>query len=352
MPDSLALVRSSCASLLSSCDGIVSIDFVAAASFGASLPALIAGDTSLATEGIDFPLMLDSADEIVDLTIFAALTAFGSGFRAPLHAATGAGASDTMIRGVLRFYLEGKKPSAAVLAHARVADVAETFGIPLSVDKPVGDHLPGVTISVAGPLRPLAEAIQHTFATTGAVLLAAGVSTFSALLRARAAEWHDAITGAPCAAQLVTVLATSFPAFRDEAVLANGDRIYFYKKAQLAVRELSRKFPNDPFWCLSSAEIATLTAFADNVIPTVLRQAGVLVYSEALATRVDNGEQLSAKEGADAPLRAGAVVAVDAIALAAGGLTAASVESVLWKLGKTKEYKDAPRHTTQDTIYY
>ena len=358
--DSLSLVRTSCAALLATSEGdevCVCVNLESARALGLSLPGLIAGDASLAADGVDFPLVLDSDDEVIDLTIFTALTAFGSGFRAPLHAATGAGASDTMVRGVLRFYLEGKKPTAAVLAHARVADVAETFGIPLSVDKPVGDHLPGVTISAAGPLRPLAEAIQHTFATTGSALIAAGASTFSQLLRARAAEWHDVNTGEARAAGFVSVLASAIPAFRDESTFSGGgggggpERVFFYKKAQLAAKEIARKFPNDAFWGFPPSEAALLTAFADNVIPCVLRRAGVLAYSDALCARVDAGDLFVAKEGQDAPLRAAAVVAVDIIAHAAG-LTAAVAEGVLWKLGKTKTYRDAPRHITKDTVFY
>jgi hypothetical protein len=349
--DALTRIRSSCLSLLAGNECPVRVDLEAAASFGRSLRDLIMADASLVADGVDFPLVLDSEDEIVDLTVFSALLAFGSGYRVPLHAAVGAGASDTMIRGVLRFYLEGKKPSAAVLVHARLADVAETFGIPLSVDKPAGAHLPGVSISAPGPLRPLAESIQRALSSSGAVLSASGATSFSDYLRARADEWHDAETGAPLAAPFVALLAAAFPAFRDESAPGAAARVCFYKKAQLAVKELARKFPGHAVWGFSAQETARLSAFADNVIPAVLRARGALVYADALAARVDAGAPLASALGEDAPLRAGAVVAVDALA-AAAGVTAAVAEGALWRLGKTPEFRALQRHVSTDTVFY
>jgi hypothetical protein len=350
--DALSEIRSSCLSLLEGSECPVRVDLEAASSFGKSLRDLIVADASLVADGVDFPLVLDSEDEIVDLTVLSALLAFGSGYRVPLHEAVGAGASDTMIRGVLRFYLEGKKPSAAVLVHARLADVAETFGIPLSVDKPAGAHLPGVSISAPGPLRPLAESIQRALSSSGAVLSASGATSFSDYLRARADEWHDAGTSAPLAAPFVALLAEAFPAFRDESAPALGAaRVRFYKKAQLAVKELARKFPGHAMWGFSAQETAKLSAFADNVIPAVLRARGALVYDEALAARVDAGAPLASALGEDAPLRAGAVVAVDALA-AAAGVTAAVAEGALWRLGKKPEFRALQRHVTVDTVFY
>jgi hypothetical protein len=99
-------------------------------------------------------------DEGIDATVLLCLLQMGSGYRKPLHAACGHGASDCMIRGTLSFLLSGKCPKAGVLAHLRAFEIAETWGIPMTIDEPV-PNLPVATISKPGPLAPLADTMAR-----------------------------------------------------------------------------------------------------------------------------------------------------------------------------------------------
>lgn len=91
-----------------------------------------------------------------------------------------------------------------------------------------------------------------------------------------------------------------------------------------------------------------LTAFADNVLPQVLRAAGVLeVVDPALAARIDAGELLP-PGGAEAELRACAVHAVELIAPRVG-LTPRELDNILWTRGQGLAVP--PPHRTRTTYY-
>lgn len=348
--DIFSEIRTTCLSLVGSS---VRVNPDAARAFAAELPQL--AEFAL-NDGVDFPLALNDS-ETVDLTVLSSMLAFGSGFRAPLHAALGAGASDTMIRGTLRFYLEGRAPTAATLAALSLADVASIFELPLHVDGP--SRIQGVTISQAGPLRPLAEGIAHALTSAGRELAAGGAQSFDEFLEARKDSWVKS-GEPPQIGPFVFLLASSFTAFNDESTVA-GARVLFLKKAQLCAKELARKFPTSPLYGFSSDEVAKLTAFADNVLPAVLRAKGVLEIDPPLAARIDAGELLLAANGDDAHLRAAAITAVDVIVKEASLLststeappmTAAKLDALLWKLGKRSDMRVLARHATQDTIAY
>jgi hypothetical protein len=367
MADTLDRVRASCAAALSAHPDVVTVDAAAAARFASTaLPALLA-DPALRAEGVDFPLVL-TTDEGIDLTTLFCLLQFGSGYRAELHAAVGAGASDTLLRGLLCFSLGGKQPTAGVLSLMRVAEVAEMWAIPRDADVPVGPHLPGVTISKPGPLAPLAERIAGVLTGAGGALAGAGAATFSALFRARAADWRDE-RGAPRVARFVGFLAGAFKAFRDVSPLPGGGEVWLLKKAQLCARELGRKYGGEggaarELFGWPPEDERALTVFADNVLPAVLRAEGVLALAPALAGRVDAGEAVTPVEGA--LLRAAAVVAGAAICEAArggggggggGGGDAAApsearLDALLWKAGKAEKYRGLRRHAEKDTVFY
>ena len=363
--DTLARVRSSCAAALSAHPDVVVIDGAAVSAFAAgALPALLA-EPALSSEGVDFPLLL-TPDEDIDLTTLFCLLQFGSGYREELHAAVGAGASDTLLRGLLCFALGGKRPTAGVLSHMRVAEVADTWALPRDADVPVGPHLPGVTISKPGPLAALAERIARVLTGAGAALEGAGAATFSALFRARAGAWREGGgEGTPRIARFVGVLADTFRAFRDvhaPAAGGGGGEVWLLKKAQLCARELGRKFGGAggaarELFGWPPEDEGALTVFADNVLPAVLRAEGVLRLSPALAAKVDAGEVVEAGEGA--LLRAAAVVAGAAICAAAGAaaggggaLSEARLDAVLWRAGKLPQYRGLRRHAEKDTVFY
>src|SRR5204862_2318066 len=79
----------------------------------------------------------------------------------------------------------------------------------------------------------------------------------------------------------------------------------FYKRAQITANDLVlagvAHFP----------DVDRLTAFADNLVPHVLRVAGMLSYAPELAARVDAGEELPAGDEMEVEIRACAVHACE-----------------------------------------
>jgi len=129
--------------------------------------------------------------------------------------------------------------------------------------------------------------------------------------------------------------------------LAGGMPCYddrdFYKRAQIV--------PND----LQLAGISTfedidsLTIFADNLVPHVLRVDGVLRYHPSLADRIDREELLPPGEE-EREIRACAVHACELIARELR-VAPRTLDTWLWNRGQEPRYKAVPRHRTR-TVFY
>ena len=98
------------------------------------------------------------------------------------------------------------------------------------------------------------------------------------------------------AAALVDVLG-AMPLAHDVATYGDGAsavEVPFYKRAQITVSHLARAFEGRGLGRFDDAD--RLTAFADNLVPHVLRMAGVLVYDAGLAARIDGGRPAAARQ--------------------------------------------------------
>ena len=129
--------------------------------------------------------------------------------------------------------------------------------------------------------------------------------------------------------------------------LADGMTMFhdvgFYKRAQITVNDLSLG------GVARFSDLDELTAFADNLVPHVLRCEGVLVYEPRLAAHIDAGRHLRMGE-AEREIRACAVHACELIA-ARTGVPARMLDTWLWNRGQQPEYKARPRHRTR-TVFY
>jgi hypothetical protein len=121
------------------------------------------------------------------------------------------------------------------------------------------------------------------------------------------------------------------------------DDVGFWKRAQITANDLTLAGVAD------FDDIDSLTIFADNLVPHVLRMDGVLVYDDALAARVDSGELLPPGEE-EREIRACALHACESIA-AGLGVAPRTLDVMLWNRGQEPRYKARPRHRTR-TIYY
>jgi Queuosine salvage protein len=160
--------------------------------------------------------------------------------------------------------------------------------------------------------------------------------------RGRFSNLLDAAGGSAIA--LVDRLA-GWRAFADVSTY-EGRAVPFFKRAQIAAADVSRA---------GLAELACverLTAFADNLVPHVLRVDGVLRLAPDLLERIDSGALLRHDSAEEVELRACAVHAVELLASATGGrLCPAQVDEILWHRGRAPRYKAVERSRCRTTAY-
>jgi hypothetical protein len=137
---------------------------------------------------------------------------------------------------------------------------------------------------------------------------------------------------------LATMLAEGMTMFADRG---------FYKRAQIVPSDLALA------GVAEFDDLDQLTIFADNLVPHVLRCDGVLVYDEALASRIDAGERLPLG-GAESEIRACAVHACALISQRTG-VSEREIDNWLWTRGQADgrgtRYKARPRHRCR-TVFY
>lgn len=150
------------------------------------------------------------------------------------------------------------------------------------------------------------------------------------------------------AADSIPALAAIFAnwdAFADVSVYDERE-VPFYKRAQLAAADLHRAGVAD----LSGLE--RLTAFADNLVPHVLRVDGILHLDPDLTARIEAEELLVHGSSEEVELRAAAVHAVELLANATDdALTPAEIDSALWNRGRDQCYKSIPRPRCRNSAY-
>jgi len=159
-------------------------------------------------------------------------------------------------------------------------------------------------------------------------------------------EHQGRFLGPAAAATSIPNLAEIFATWESFADVSayNGREVPFYKRAQLAAADLHRA---------GVAELPgldRLTAFADNLVPHVLRVDGVLRLDRDLADRIEAEELLEHGSPEEIELRACAVQTVELLA-AASPLTPAEIDSTLWNRGRGRRYKALARPRSPSTAY-
>jgi hypothetical protein len=136
------------------------------------------------------------------------------------------------------------------------------------------------------------------------------------------------------AQRLAELLATGMTMWHD-----NG----FYKRAQLTGSDLAVA------GVAEFGDLDSLTIFADNLVPHVLRCEGVLVYDERLAAHIDAGRLV--RPGPQEREIRGCAVHACALIARRSGMTERDIDYALWNRGQRPEYKARPRHRCR-TVYY
>jgi hypothetical protein len=136
----------------------------------------------------------------------------------------------------------------------------------------------------------------------------------------------------------------SWDSFAD-ASRYEGREVPFFKRAQLAAADLHRA------GVAELPGVERLTAFADNLVPHVLRVDGVLQLDPELTARIEAEQLLAHGSPKEVELRAGAVHAVELLAATGNTLTPAAIDGALWNRGRDPRYKSIPRPRSRNTAY-
>lgn len=148
------------------------------------------------------------------------------------------------------------------------------------------------------------------------------------------------------AARLVKLL-VEMPLYRD-IVSYRGEKVPLLKRAQITVSDLDRAFASRPPSRFD--DLDRLTAFADNLVPHVLRLDGLLRFDPDLARRIEAGDLLDYGSPEEVEIRATAVHAVELLATESGR-PPREIDEILWHRGTGAAYKAIPRHRCRTTAY-
>lgn len=152
--------------------------------------------------------------------------------------------------------------------------------------------------------------------------------------------------------KLVELLVDNFPCFDDTSTV-NGTIVAFYKRAQL-----NSKMIHDillSFGEKGLTNVDKLTAFADYKVPQILRNMGVLVYTDSLASKVDAMELIEANSYEEVEIRASAIWAVEymkeALKQQFPFVTSSHIDSMLWNKSQGVAKGKKPYHRTLTPAY-
>lgn len=219
-----------------------------------------------------------------------------------------------------------------------------------------GDPWDGAWLRAATPetmARLLGQALGDPEVAELMTLYAQAWRELGEWLERRHGDRFEAVVGAAgrSAGRLVRMLA-ELPLYRDVARYDELE-VPFYKRAQITAADLARVFAGEGPGAFD--DLDSLTLFADNLVPHVLRCHGVLAYSDALAARIDAEKLLDVGSPPEVEIRAVALEAVERLVrgLAARGrqTTAHALDGRLWNAGQAAWIKARPRHRARCSYY-
>ena len=239
---------------------------------------------------------------------------FGSGWWPAIHKRNGHSGYFTIAAGLTeRFRAAGPWPPSE-LTRLTAADLAVVTG--------------------QDPALPLMEQYAASLRDVGERILAGHGGSFGAVV--------DAAGGSAVA---LAGLLSEWEAFADVSTY-DGRQVPFYKRAQITAADLNRT------GAAALRDEDRLTAFADNLVPHVLRLDGVLQLDPALEAKIDAGDLLTHGSPEEVELRACAVHAIELLSAATGArLAPAEIDAALWNRGRGERYKSVPRPRSRNTAY-
>jgi hypothetical protein len=151
---------------------------------------------------------------------------------------------------------------------------------------------------------------------------------------------------------LADLLVAHFPCFDDTSEY-RGTKVGYYKRAQLNSKMVSNALVANSEKELKNLD--RLTAFADYKIPQILRNLGVIKYTEELANKIDSHVLIEKGSEDEVEIRSATVWAVELIRQELQKeydfVTSSHVDSMLWNKSQTKARGDKPYHRTLTVAY-
>jgi len=237
---------------------------------------------------------------------------FGSGWWPQIRKRPGRSGYFTIAAGLTERFREAGPWSARALTQLATGDLAAVTG--------------------QDPALPLMEQYAASLRDVGEHLLTEHGGSFEALVEA-----------AEGSAVGLSDLLAGWDAFADVSTY-DGRPVPFYKRAQIAAADINRT------GLAAFRDEDRLTAFADNLVPHVLRTDGVLWLDPALEERIDAGQLLAHGSAEEVELRACAVEAIELLS-AASPLSPVAIDGALWNRGASRRYKSIPRPRSRNTAY-
>ncbi|CAM6006765.1 unnamed protein product [Sphagnum balticum] len=104
------------------------------------------------------------------------------------------------------------------------------------------------------------------------------------------------------------LLTQHFPGFQDHCVY-KGHRVFLYERAQIFVADVWSAFKGVDLG--EFKDIASITIFADHVVPAVLQHWGTLTCSPTLATVLDTSQEITPGSEEEVEIRTCSITAVE-----------------------------------------
>ncbi len=243
---------------------------------------------------------------------------FGSGYHDLVRKLPGLSGARTMNTRLLHYFDATGPPTAARLARFTVADCSQIFGQELD-----GGAVEELMSLFASALNDLGHFIDTNGGSAQAVL-----------------------EGVDHSSQTLADLLTVMPYYRDVETV-DGVEVQFYKRAQITPADLAR----EGLWRFDDLHL--LTAFADNLVPHVLRIDGAIEVDQDLVAMIGRGQRLEPGSRPEVELRAAAVVAVEELVgrVEHPSVWAMHVDEWLWLRGGGATYKAQPRPRSRSVFY-
>jgi hypothetical protein len=248
---------------------------------------------------------------------------FGSGWWPTIRKRLGHSGYFTIAAGLTERFRNGGPWTAGELRELTAIEVAEVLG--QDAEHPLMEHY-------ADALRDVGE---HVLTEHGGLFEAVIESA-----RGSAVALADLLAG--------------WRAFADVSAY-DGRPVPFFKRAQIAAADVDRMGLAGGYAPRSGRsgtfrDTDRLTAFADNLVPHVLRVDGLLRLDRVLEAKIEAGELLEHGSPEEVELRACAVQAIELLATATP-LSPAEIDVALWTRGRAPHYKSLPRPRSRNTAY-